>query len=124
MNSVLLFVEASAQLLNLTSCLVSNVHSLARPCAWHGAVPLWAGFVSWSCWNTLFAIAVVRLPRSASCQGLTLDEICLLGVLPLARRFNQALSADACSAWRFLIITFSSCCCPSPKIIGGSNPPA
>ena len=60
MNCALLFVEASTQLLNLSSCLVSNIHSLARPCAWHGVVPLCAGFISWSCWNTLFAIAAVR----------------------------------------------------------------
>lgn len=59
-NSVLLFVEASTMLLNLTSCLVSNIHALVRPCAWHGAVPLLAAFISWSCWNTLFAIAAVR----------------------------------------------------------------
>ncbi|CAL8470482.1 g10024 [Coccomyxa elongata] len=59
-GTVVLFIEASAQILNLSFFVIPNVYVLVRPCGWRDDIVLWSAFVSWTCWNTLFLLSVVR----------------------------------------------------------------
>lgn len=64
-GTVVLFIEASMQIINLTFFVVPNVYVLVRPCGWRDDIVLWSAFVSWTCWNTLFLLSVVRTPCTA-----------------------------------------------------------
>lgn len=61
-GTVVLFIEAVAQMLNLSFFVIANVYVLVRPCGWRDDIVLWTAFVSWTCWNTLFLLSVVRPP--------------------------------------------------------------
>ena len=67
-GTVVLFVEAISQLLNLSFFVIPNVYVLVRPCGWRDDIVLWSAFASWTCWNTLFLMSVVRTLRLSSCQ--------------------------------------------------------
>ncbi|KAK9907744.1 hypothetical protein WJX75_009081 [Coccomyxa subellipsoidea] len=60
-GTVVLFVEAISQLLNLSFFVIPNVYVLVRPCGWRDDIVLWSAFASWTCWNTLFLMSVVRV---------------------------------------------------------------
>ena len=64
----MLFIEASAQILNLSFFVIPNVYVLVRPCGWRDDIVLWSAFVSWSCWNTLFLLTVVRIRCPCGCN--------------------------------------------------------
>lgn len=59
-GTVVLFVEAISQLLNLSFFIIPNVYVLVRPCGWRDDIVLWSAFASWTCWNTLFLLSLVR----------------------------------------------------------------
>ena len=59
-GTIVLFVEAIFQLLNLSFFVIPNVYVLVRPCGWRDDIVLWSAFASWTCWNTLFLMSVVR----------------------------------------------------------------
>lgn len=59
-GSVVLYTEAIAQIINLAVYVLPNAYMIARPCGWRDALVMWSAFVSYTCWNTLFLISVVR----------------------------------------------------------------
>ncbi len=80
----MLFIEASAQILNLSFFVIPNVYVLVRPCGWRDDIVLWSAFVSWTCWNTLFLLSVVRIGFRCAyvmCECLNVDaHVCALPV--------------------------------------------
>jgi hypothetical protein len=62
-----LYIEAMAQIINLVFYILPNSYMLARPCGWRDSLVLWCTFVSWSCWNTLFAMSVVSACLNSFC---------------------------------------------------------
>ena len=67
-TTVVLMAETISQIINLIVFILPNAYVLARPCGWRDPIVLWCNFVSFSCWNTLFLVLVVRIcpaPRTA-----------------------------------------------------------
>ncbi|KAK9817879.1 hypothetical protein WJX72_003574 [[Myrmecia] bisecta] len=51
--------ELNVQLINLVVYLLPNVYTLAHGCGWYDPLIRACGLIRWTCWNTLFFIAVV-----------------------------------------------------------------
>lgn len=52
-NVILFFLEGAVQWVNLVFYLAPNVHLFYSPCQLFAPFTLWAGFVRWTCWNTV-----------------------------------------------------------------------
>lgn len=87
-GTVVLFIEASAQILNLSFFVIPNVYVLVRPCGWRDDIVLWSAFVSWTCWNTLFLLTVVRIRCSCGSDVAMLMHMLPVHFLDLSNSFR------------------------------------
>jgi hypothetical protein len=48
------------QLINCVFFILPNAYVLRYLCVWFGPLVLWAGFVRWTIWNSIFLLFVVQ----------------------------------------------------------------
>lgn len=121
---MVLFVEAISQLLNLSFFVIPNVYVLVRPCGWRDDIVLWSAFASWTCWNTLFLMSVVRTLRLSSCQlwhhDLDVDGHILLPFACLLLFYTLGLASALCAAFASLV--GSILLCSTSRLCCGVHP--
>ncbi|KAL4421963.1 hypothetical protein ABPG77_010986, partial [Micractinium sp. CCAP 211/92] len=62
-------IEVTLQLVNLVFYVLPNAYVMAHDCSWFHPVVLWAGFVRWTIWNSIFLMFWVQAHSSNPARG-------------------------------------------------------
>lgn len=68
-DTVILFVEATSQFINLVFILFTCIYVLIKPCGWSDRLLVYSGVVNATCWNTLLLTTLVRRPPVSMSQA-------------------------------------------------------